>query len=304
MLARVLRVLFVAWFAALAALVSLGRHLGWTFGVWIGLYVLVLGHPTLLAIELAIARGLATPSPAPAPRWRHLLRAWVGEWRASTVAFGWRLPWRANAIPDHLPDSSRGLRGVVFIHGYLCNRGIWNPWLRRLVKLDRAFVAVSLEPVFGAIDGHCDAVERAVRRVETTTGLAPVIVCHSMGGLVARAWLRARVQRLRSDGQQEAARIITIGTPHRGVWLARMALSVNVRQMRAGSDWLTALAAGEPATLGDLFTSWWSECDQIVYPAPTAVLPGSEARQIRGVGHVALTGREEIWKELRRRIDY
>jgi pimeloyl-ACP methyl ester carboxylesterase len=304
MLARVTRLLFIVWFAVLAALLLLGRHLGWPVGVRVGLAVLVFGHPTLLALELLLARCLAPPTPAPGPRWRDLLRAWLGEWTASTAAFGWRLPWRANAIEDHLPRSSRGLRGVVFIHGYLCNRGLWNPWLARLRKLDRAFVAVSLEPVFGGIDDHAEAIDRAVRRVEAATGLAPVIVAHSMGGLVARAWLRARVQRTRSDGQQEAARIITIGTPHHGAWLARLAMSTNARQMRQGSAWTTSLARVEPPTLGGLFTCWWSECDQIVYPAPTAVLAGSEARQIRGVGHIALTQREEIWNELRRRIDY
>ena len=61
--------------------------------------------------------------------------------RESTVIFGWRMPWRSNAIEDHLPKTSRGLRGVVFIHGYICNRGLWNPWMKRLLKLDRAFVA-------------------------------------------------------------------------------------------------------------------------------------------------------------------
>jgi hypothetical protein len=67
---------------------------------------------------------------------------------------------------------------------------------------------------------------------------------------------------------------------------------------------MAALAGREPAALQGLITSWWSECDQIVYPPPTAVYPGSEAKQLRGVGHIALTAREEIWNEIRRRIDY
>jgi hypothetical protein len=304
MLARVTRVLFIAWFAALAGLLLLARQHGWPIGARIGLYALVLGHPTLLALELLVARIVAVRSGAPPARWRDLLRAWLGEWAVSTAIFGWRMPWRANAIEDHLPKTSRGLRGVVFVHGYVCNRGMWNPWLARLRKLDRAFVAVTLEPLFGSIDDYAPALERAVRRVEAATGLAPVIVAHSMGGLVARAWLRTRVQRTRSDGQSEAARIITIGTPHRGAWMARLARTTNGREMRMASGWMTNLASAEPATLGGLFTCWWSECDQVVYSPPTTVLAGSEAKQLRGVGHIALTEREEIWKELRRRIDY
>ena len=304
MLARVTRVLFVAWFALLGVLVAIGRANGWSTGCWVGLYALVLGHPTLLAVEMLIARHLAGRNGAPRARWRDLARALVGEWFESTAIFGWRMPWRSNAMEDHLPRSSRGLRGVVFIHGYICNRGLWNPWMKRLRKLDRACVAVSLEPVFASIDDYVPQVERAVLRIEAATGLAPIIVAHSMGGLVARAWLRSRASHKRSDGTGEAARLITIGTPHRGTWLARLAMAPNARQMRIDSAWMTDLAAREPATLHDLITSWWSECDQIVYPPPTAVFPGSEARQLRGVGHIALTAREEVWNEIRRRIDY
>jgi triacylglycerol lipase len=304
MLARVTRLLFVAWFALLIGLLAIGRVHGWTTQCWIGLYVLVLGHPTLLAVEMLVARRVAARSGAPLATWLDMLRALLGEWRASTAIFGWRMPWRANAVEDHLPRTSRGLRGVVFIHGYICNRGLWNPWMRRLRKLDRAFVAVSLEPVFTSMDEYIPLVERAVQRIEAATGLAPVIVAHSMGGVVARAWLRSRATHRRSDGTGEAARLITIGTPHRGTWLARLAMAVNARQMRVDSDWMQALAAQEPPTLSDLITSWWSECDQIVFPPPTAVYPGSEAKQLRGVGHIALAGREEIWNEIRWRIDY
>ena len=304
MVARVTRLLFIAWFVLLAILVLAGCTSGWTPGCWIALYALVLGHPTLLAIELLVARGVARRTGGAVARWRDVPLAVAREWRSSTVIFGWRMPWRSQAIDDHLPRTSRGLRGVVFIHGYLCNRGLWNPWMKRLLKLDRAFVAVNLEPVFTSLDDYIPLVESAVRRIEMATGLAPVIVAHSMGGIVARAWLRSRAAHKRSDGTDEAARLITIGTPHRGTWLARLAMAVNARQMRVDSEWITGLAGREPATLPGLITSWWSECDQIVYPPPTAVYPGSEAKQIRGVGHIALTAREEIWNEIRWRIEY
>ena len=304
MLARVVRLLLVAWLALLAGLLLAVRVTGWTPACWIALYLLVLGHPTLLAIELVIARGVSRRRAAPRAHWFDLVRAVLGEWRESTAVFGWRMPWRANAIEDHLPKTSRGLRGVVFIHGYICNRGLWNPWMKRLLKLDRAFVAVTLEPLFASLDDYVPQIERAVRRIEAATGLAPVIVAHSMGGLVARAWLRSRATHKRSDGTDEAARLITIGTPHRGTWMARLARTVNGRQMAMDSPWMTALAGQEPATLPGLITSWWSECDQVVYPPPTAIYPGSEAKQLRGVGHIAMTGREEVWNEIRRRIDY
>ena len=73
----------------------------------------------------------------------------------------------------------------------MCNRGVWLHWLGHLRAAGHAHVAVNLEPVLGSIDGYAKAIDDAVRRVTEATGLPPVLVCHSMGGLAARAWLRA-----------------------------------------------------------------------------------------------------------------
>lgn len=297
MVVRITRGLFFAWFLALAALLIRGAAHGWTASVLAGLYLLVLAHPTLLGLEFILSRFVSRKSGATHVGAAAVWRAWRGEWVASTVLFGWRLPWRADAIADHLPGKAQGVRGVVFVHGILCNRAIWNPWLASLRLQERAFVAVNLEPVFARIDDYVPLVDAAVRRVEAVTGLAPVIVAHSMGGLVARAWLRSHVS--------PAAHVITIGTPHRGTWLARWSTSPAARQMRAGSPWLTALEADEADDKGErgrLFTCWWSDCDQIVYPSPAPVLAGSKTRCLTGVGHVALTKCDEIAQELQRRL--
>ena len=197
-------------------------------------------------------------------------------------------------------------RPVLLIHGFACNHSVWREWLGRLEAHGFGPVRViDLEPPFADIEHHAAHVERELRALFQDSGDIPVsIIGHSMGGLVARAWLRSRATHKRSDGTEEAARLITIGTPHRGTWLARLARTANGRQMAMDSPWMVALAAKEPPTLPGLITSWWSECDQIVYPPPTAVYPGSEAKQLRGVGHIAMTAREEIWNEIRRRIDY
>ena len=295
MLARVTRLLFVAWFGALAALTMRGAVHGWSGGVWLGLYLLLFAHPTVLAIEFWLVRRVGLRTSGTRIPATTLVRAWFGEWVDSTRVFGWRLPWRVDAVPDHLPATARGRRGVVLVHGFICNRAFWYPWLARLRALDRAFVAVSLEPVFAEIDGYAASVDEAVARVEAATGLPPVVIAHSMGGLVVRAWLREQPAR-----RGRVASVVTIGSPHRGTWLASMALSPNAKQMRLDAAWMNALA--EAPTHADLFTCWWSECDQIVFPPPTAVLPGSESRQLRGVAHVSLGRREEIWNDLVARL--
>ncbi|MET0382056.1 MAG: permease [Burkholderiaceae bacterium] len=298
MVAAAIRLLLCAGLGLLAALLSCGVRYGWPAAVWAGLCLLVLGHPALLAVEFALAWRANRRVGGPRDPLGSTFRAWIGEWGASTIAFGWRMAWRSNAFADHLPNGARGLRGVVLVHGYLCNRGVWNAWLARLTELGRAFVAVDLEPVFGDIDGHADAIGRAVRRVEEVTGLAPIVVAHSMGGVAVRAWLRTQHR-----PAARVARVITIASPHHGTRLARLATSRSARQMRDDGPWLMGLGAAMTAELAATFTCWWSACDQIVYPAPTAELRGGEGRRIRGVAHLALIGREEIWSELRRRLD-
>jgi pimeloyl-ACP methyl ester carboxylesterase len=251
----------------------------------------------VLGIECLLLRHVtrrADGTRIPAGR---LLRAWLGEWLASTTTFAWRLPWRQNATPDHLPPGAEGRRGLVLVHGFVCNRGLWNPWLARLRALDRPFVAVNLEPVFGEIDEYAPIIEAAMRRVETATGMPPLVVAHSMGGLAVRAWLRAFAA---DDAAQRVSTIVTIGTPHRGTWLASLGLSPNARQMRQASPWLSAFPPTEPHA--GRFFCWWSDCDQIVFPPPAAVLPGAQAREIVGVAHVALCLREEIWEDLLARL--
>ena len=296
MFTHVTRLLFVAWFAALGALVVRGQEHGWTLGVWLGLYLLLFLHPTLLAVEFALLRRVSRRVNGTRLAAGTLLRAWLGEWIDSTRTFGWRLPWRADAVPDHLPATTHGRRGVVLVHGFICNRAVWNPWLARLRLLDRAFVAVNLEPAFAEIDGYVASIEAAVARVEATTGLPPVVIAHSMGGLVVRAWLRTGAAH-----HARVASVVTIASPHRGTWLAGLSLSPNGKQMRQGAAWMNALA--EAPAHAELFTCWWSECDQIVFPPPTAVLPGAESRQLAGVAHVSLCLREEIWDDLVGRLD-
>lgn len=250
-------------------------------------------HALVLALEFLLLPRLNRTDPAPAITAWQLLTAWLGECRAAWLAFGWRQPFREHAVPDRLPPPGpTGRRGVVLVHGFLCNRGLWGPWMQALQARGHACVALSLEPVFTSIDSYVPQLERAVAQVTAATGQPPLLVCHSMGGLVTRAWLRQR----RQGGALPlpVARVVTLGTPHRGTWLARLGHGTNARQMRQHSDWLQRLAADEPADLGAAFTCWYSNGDNIVAPASTAALAGADNRFLPGVGHMALTLRREV----------
>ncbi len=259
-----------------------------------GVLAVLCGHAVVLAAEFLLLRHAHGSDPSPRARPAQLLAAWWGEACAAPAVFCWRQPFRSQAVADHLPAHAQGRTGVVFIHGFVCNRGLWNPWLHKLRQQGTPFVAVNLEPVFGSIDDYAPAIEAAVQQLERCTGGPPVVVAHSMGGLALRHWWVGH------GGDTRVLHAITIGTPHHGTWLARFAMSPNARQMRLQSAWLQALQAGEPAGRAQRFTCFYSHCDNIVFPASTATLPGADNRHISGVAHVHMADRPEPWAELRR----
>lgn len=287
--------LLVLLLACAWVIVSARFELAWPWRC-VGLLLVLLPHAPVLAAEFLLLARLSDPHPAPAPTAMQLCRAWLGEVLMGVITFGWRQPWRPNAVPDHLPATAQGQRGIVLIHGFVCNRGLWTPWLRRLRAQGVPFVAINLEPVFGDIDSYVPLVDGAVSRLQALTGVPPLIVAHSMGGLASRAWLRSAQADVRCAG------VVTIGTPHHGTWLARFAMTANGRQMRRNGPWLQALAAAEPVERYARFTCFFGHCDNIVFPAATAMLPGADNRHLADTAHVHMIMRSEIWDEVTRRL--
>lgn len=246
--------------------------------------LLVLGYSGFLAVEFFLLRFVNRRDPAPQPTWGQLAAAWLGETLVAPRVFCWRQPFRSRAFPDEpaLRSAVPGRRGMVFIHGFFCNRGFWAPWLAKLQGSGHAYVAVNLEPVFSSIDEYVPIIDAAVARVARATGLPPVLVCHSMGGLAARAWLRTM------KSEDRVHHVVTLGTPHRGTWLARFSRGTNGRQMQLAGPWHQLLDQDMPVHRHSLFTCWYSNCDNIVFPSSTATLPGADNRLVQGVAHVQL----------------
>lgn len=279
-------------------LVVVAAALAWLLVLWsrspvwalAGALAILFIHAWVLALEFLLLPLASEGDPAPRAGPGQLFGAWLREVAFATRVFGWRQPFAWRKEPDHL-QGEPGAVGIVFVHGFLCNRGFWTPWLREARARGHAFVAVNLEPVFCSIDDYCDTIGEAVARVQAATGRPPLLVCHSMGGLAARAWMR------RERSGHRAAHVVTIGSPHHGTWLARFSRMPNGRQMRVGCDWLAALPGGEPEA-AHLFTCWYTNCDNIVFPPTMATLPGADNRLLPGAAHVDLAFRPALVQEV------
>lgn len=278
-------------------LLQVGASLGWLLWHWeaspgvavTGSIVILMGYSIFLAVEFVLLRIAGARDSVPQPTWGELARAWLRETLIAPVVFCWRQPFRWRAVPDQIEGEARsGRRGVVFVHGFVCNRGFWAPWMEELRARGHPYLAVNLEPVFGSIDDYVPIIDDAVTRVTQATGMPPVLVCHSMGGLAARAWLRAK------SADERVHHVITIGSPHHGTWLARFSQMKNGRQMRQDSVWLRQLQRDAGARRHGNFTCWYSNCDNIAFPASTGTLPGADNRLVRGAAHVDLGFHPEV----------
>lgn len=251
---------------------------------------LLLAAPAaVLAFEFALMRWL-NAAEGILPRLDQIVKAWLGEVVQSARVFGWRQPFRWREETDQ-SGAHDGATGFVFVHGFFCNRGFWNPWMKRLRRENRPYTAVNLEPVHGSIDRYVPLIDAAVNAVHTGTGKPVHIVCHSMGGLAVRAWLASR------GTDAPVARVVTIGTPHHGTWLARFGISHNARQMQIGSRWIQDLEAAEHRIHRALFTCWASDTDNIVFPFSSAHLCGADNRKLTAVAHVAMAFHPEVMSD-------
>ncbi|MEO5737879.1 MAG: alpha/beta fold hydrolase, partial [Variovorax sp.] len=235
MLARLQKFITISLFVGAAAWAIWFAAAGRPWWAGVGALTILLGYALVLAAEFVILSVVQHAETAPRPKARQMLVAWWNEVLTAPRVFLWRQPFRSHAEADHLPPGV-ARPGVVLVHGFFCNRGLWNPWMRELRALGVPFIAVNLEPLFGSIDRYADCLDAAVARVEASTGMPVVLVGHSMGGVAIRAWLA------RFNADRRVRRVVTIGSPHHGTWLARYGHTANGRQMRRRGPWLIDLA--------------------------------------------------------------
>jgi hypothetical protein len=262
---------------------------------WLGSY-LGLGPCWAAAIALAlffaphVAMGVASFAlswfgrTVPAPELRIGPFAAIGcvlrEILTSTVAYVFLQPFPRLVMPDEPGRPNDGRPAVLLVHGYVCNAAVWVWMARYLGARGHRTYTLTLEPVFSPIE---DYVAPLARRIDELAGEAGrvILVAHSMGGLVCRAYLRR-------FGGARVARIVTLGTPYHGSALAPMGHGADAVDMRPGGAWLRELTvAGEGGHTVPI-TSIYSVHDNLVVPQASSVLVGAKNVPLAGVGHLTL----------------
>ncbi len=198
-------------------------------------------------------------------------------------------PWRTRHSQHHRGSAPAWAKPVLLIHGLVCNRAVWRPLEGELRAHGFGPIrAVNLEPLLTDLETLAIQVVSEVRRLRQEAGGQRVaIVSHSMGGLVARAALRAGCA-------EDISQIVTVGSPHHGTSLARLFPVPPLAQMRIDCEWLTALNRAQEGHFPVPLTSIYSANDNFVVPSRSAALAGATLHELRGRGHLSLLGDREV----------
>jgi triacylglycerol esterase/lipase EstA (alpha/beta hydrolase family) len=245
-------------------------------------------HAVPLGIEF-ITGALIDRRPVERIGFWALVRVWWRETSRSLQVFNIDQPWRA-AFAEPGIKAGADRPAVLFIHGYMCNRATWRPWLLSGAVSPRWNCAtVNLEPVYGPVEHYADVIDDAVERLRRAAAADRItLVCHSMGGLAARAYLRAH-------GHHSVARVVTIDTPHHGTLFARFGRGHNTRQMRLACDYVRRLAeSDEPVE----FICFASHHDNLIVPRDNQVLACAEAVWFERIGHLSMTDDDQVLAKL------
>lgn len=239
-------------------------------------------------LVIATTYGFAHVFQAPVPEDQRIgpftfLHMALTECAAFVLLFSVIQPFERHFLgADRLAGAAGGRLPLLLVHGYECNRGFWRWQRARLERAGRTVATLNLEPVFASIDGYGEQIHRRIEEVCAATGAAQVVlVGHSMGGLAARAYLRAH-------GAARVARLVTLGAPHHGSRLAAIGIGINARQMECGSAWLTALNQPGAAPLPADARSAFSAYDNYVMPQDSPLLAGARNVALGPVGHLAM----------------
>lgn len=202
-----------------------------------------------------------------------------------------------NLVPRPRSKAPSTQRDVLLVHGlaghpsnfaaiqryfnYAAGRPAYSLDLRRLDSLDA--MALLLRDEIAA-------------RAAATPFRGVDLITHSMGGLVARLAMEDPATRDR------VATLITMGTPHRGSHLARLATTPFVLDLRPDSPMMERLASqtfwknGEPTRLIAL----WSEADTTVLPSSSAAWDVAERHHMEGYTHLTYLLKPASWRFLDR----
>ncbi len=179
---------------------------------------------------------------------------------------------------------------VLLVHGYTMNRACFIFIHLRLVMDGFRVFTVNLYPPFSSIESLSDIVADKMDEIAEKTGEKEAyLVCHSMGGLVARYYSAT------PRGVGRVKKLITIATPHNGTRIAVLGKGRNAEEMKPGSEFLKKL---NELPVPEIYAIW-STLDNLIIPPERAFIKGMPNTSLQFKGHITLLYSNEVYKHIK-----
>jgi triacylglycerol lipase len=225
-------------------------------------------------------------------------KTFFNELAAVLAAFTVFIPFRFFFAPRLGVHVEKNVPLVILVHGLASNSGVW--WLfgrrlKRILELNTQVVQIDsfdLGKPNDSLERYVQKLDQHMQYLQLKTSAPIVLVGHSMGGLICRAWFARQAE-------TRVAGLITIGTPHQGSQTARWLNFPNMIQMRPNSDWLKHLSL-LPCVKN---IALYSIHDNLVIPYIAGSSPFFKSLPSSGLGHLSLLFNKKIVLQVATEID-
>lgn len=165
--------------------------------------------------------------------------------------------------PAHTP--------ILFVHGWNSSATAWTTMISRF-KADGWTDAELANFSYDTRQSNATTASIIAKKVDSilaATGATQVdIVSHSMGALSARYYVK------NLGGAPKVDAWVTLGGPDHGTQTAYGCYQTSCLQMWPNSSFLSALNATDETPSTPRYATWWSPCDEVIYPQKSVILSG------------------------------
>jgi pimeloyl-ACP methyl ester carboxylesterase len=179
---------------------------------------------------------------------------------------------------------------ILLVHGYVNSASVWIYIRQFLAKGGFGPIyALSLGSPFASIRDHAKKVAARAEQIRRETGKSELILIgHSMGGLVSSYYA---TQLAPFDSVQK---LITIASPLKGTYMAKLALGANGREMEPRSPFLKELTHIPCYNIG-------TKTDQLIVPASSSLLGTDPTHHMmfEDLGHASLLYSPRVASQLK-----
>ncbi|MEV0601046.1 triacylglycerol lipase [Streptomyces sp. NPDC050315] len=185
---------------------------------------------------------------------------------------------------------------ILFVHGWSGSGANWDTMAGRF-RADGWPAAYLDQWSYDSRQSNVTTAQQLATEVDrllAATGASRVdVVTHSMGGLSSRYYAK------NLGGAAKIDAWVSLGGPNHGTDSADACADTSCGEMRIGSDFLTALNAGDETPGSPRYATWWSPCDTVINPDSSVSLAGAANTRTACLSHNALLTDATVYAQAR-----